>query len=138
MTTMFKERELPAPMITPENKAYFDGTARGVLMLKFCDACQRYHHYPRTLCPHCFSDRTRWVESSGRGVIYTFSVLRLGTPTPFSLAYVELEEGPRVMTNLVDCDLDALAIDMPVRLACKPATDGTMIPMFTPAASAAP
>jgi uncharacterized protein len=134
MTTMSKDRELPAPMITPENKPYFDGTARGVLLLKFCDACQRYHHYPRTFCPHCFSDRTRWVESSGRGKIYTFSVLRLGTPTPFSLAYVQLEEGPRMMTNLVDCDFDALAIDMPVRLSCKPATDGTMIPMFTPAA----
>jgi uncharacterized OB-fold protein len=135
MTTIAKDRELPAPAITPENKPYFDGTARGVFMMKYCDACERFHHYPRAICPHCFSDRTRWVEGSGAGTIYTFSVLRLGTPTPFALAYVQLEEGPRVMTNLVDCDLDALAIGMPVRLACKPATDGTMIPMFTPAAS---
>jgi len=134
MTTIAKDRELPAPAITPENKPYFDGTARGVFMLKYCDACERFHHYPRAICPHCFSDRTRWVEARGTGTIYTFSVLRLGTPTPFALAYVQLDEGPRVMTNLVDCDLDALAIGMRVRMVCKPATDGTMIVMFTPAA----
>lgn len=134
MTTIAKDRELHPPAITPENKAFFEGTSRGVLMLKFCDACQRFHHYPRALCPHCFSDRTRWVEGKGTGTIYTFSVLRLGTPTPFALAYVQLDEGPRFMTNLVDCDLDALEIGMPVRMVGKPATDGTMIPMFTPVA----
>lgn len=134
MTTIAKDRELHAPAITPENKAFFDGTARGVLMLKYCDACERFHHYPRALCPHCFSDRTRWIEARGTGTIYTFSVLRLGTPTPFALAYVQLDEGPRFMTNLVDCDLDTLDIGQAVRLVCKPAQDGTMIPMFTPAA----
>lgn len=134
MTTIAKDRELHAPAITPENKPFFDGSGRGVLMLKYCDACRRFHHYPRAICPHCFSDNTRWVEAKGTGSIYTFSVLRLGTPTPFALAYVELVEGPRMMTNVVDCDLDALEIGMPVRMVCKPATDGTMFPMFTPAA----
>ncbi len=135
MTTPAQTRELPAPLITPETQPYFDGSARGVLMLKYCDACQRHHHYPRALCPFCFSGRTRWTEASGRGTIYTFSVLRLGTPTPFALAYVQLAEGPRMMTNIVDCDLDSLAVGTPVRLVCKPATDGTMIPMFTPEAA---
>ncbi|MGB3072145.1 MAG: Zn-ribbon domain-containing OB-fold protein [Ottowia sp.] len=135
MTTIAQDRELPSPAITPENQAYFDGTGKGVLMLKYCDACERFHFYPRAICPHCFSERTRWVEASGKGTIYTFSVLRLGTPTPFALAYVQLDEGPRMMTNLVDCDLDALEIGMPVRLVCKPSANGTMIAMFTPVAS---
>jgi len=132
MSTMTQDRELYAPTITPETQPFFDATARGVLLLKYCDACQRYHHYPRALCPHCFSDRTRWTEASGDGTIYTFSVLRVGTPVPFALAYVELSEGPRMMTNLVDCDLDALQIGQRVRVVFKPATNGTMIPMFKP------
>ena len=132
MTTIAQDRQLHPPAITPETQAFFDGSARGVLMLKYCDDCKRYHHYPRALCPHCFSDRTRWTEASGQGCIYTFSVLRLGTPTIFALAYVQLDEGPRMMTNLVDCDLDALDIGQPVQVVFKPATDGTMIPMFTP------
>jgi len=138
MTTMAQDRELHPPAITPETQPFFDATARGVLMLKFCDACQRHHHYPRALCPHCFSDRTRWVETRGTGSIYTFSVLRAGTPKPFALAYVQLDEGPRMMTNLVDCDLDALDIGQAVRVVFKPATNGTMIPMFTPSAGTAP
>ncbi|VTU24406.1 putative nucleic-acid-binding protein containing a Zn-ribbon [Variovorax sp. SRS16] len=136
MTTIARDRELPAPAISPENQPFFEGTAQGVLLLKFCDGCGRHHYYPRTICPHCFSDRTRWIEAKGSGSIYTFSVLRLGTPTPFALAYVKLSEGPTMMTNIVDCDLDALEIGMAVRLVCKPATDGTMIPMFTPGAIA--
>lgn len=137
MTTIAKDRELSSPSISPENAPFFEGTAKGVLMLKYCDACQRHHYYPRALCPHCFSERTRWIQAKGSGTIYTFSVLRLGTPTPFALAYVLLDEGPRMMTNIVDCDLDALEIGMPVRLVCKPAKDGsTMIPMFTPASAA--
>lgn len=132
MTTLAQDRELPSPAITPENQPYFDAAAKGLLLLKYCDDCKRFHHYPRAICPHCFSAATRWVESQGTGTIYTFSVLRLGTPTPFSLAYVQLTEGPRVMTNLVDCDLDALEIGMDVRVVFKPSKDGTMIPMFTP------
>ena len=136
MPTLAQDRALHAPLVTPENKPFFDGTARGVLMIKFCDACQCFHHYPRALCPHCFSDRTRWQEARGTGRIYTFSVLRLGTPTPFALAYVELDEGPRMLTNLVDCDLDQLQIGLPVRMVGKTADDGvTVVPMFTPVAA---
>ena len=135
MTTLAKDRELPAPPISAENKPFFDASARGVLALKDCDACGRFHYYPRALCPHCFSDRTRWVDAVGTGTIYSYSVLRLGTPVPFALAYVQLAEGPRMLTNIVDCDLDALEVGMAVRVVFKPAADGTMVPMFTPAAA---
>lgn len=132
MSTIARDRELPAPTITPETRPFFEATARGALLLKACDACGRLHYYPRAICPHCFSGRTRWQEAKGTGRIYTFSVSRLGVPAPFALAYVALHEGPIMMTNIVDCDLDTLRIDLPVRLVCKPASDGTMIPMFTP------
>ncbi|CAN5770763.1 OB-fold domain-containing protein [soil metagenome] len=136
MPTFAQDRELPAPPITPENQPFFEASARGVLMLKRCEECERFHYYPRAICPHCFSNRTQWYAAKGTGTLYTYSVLRLGTPTPFALAYVKLDEGPTMMTNIVECDLDALSIGMPLQMVCKPATDGTMIPMFKPSAAA--
>lgn len=133
MATFAQDREIPSPAINPENKAYFDAAAENRLLIKRCDACGKPHFYPRAICPHCFSAETRWTPSEGRGTIYSYSVLRLGTPTPFALAYVRLDEGVTMMSNIVDCDLDALAIDMRVRVVFKPTVDGNIkVPMFTP------
>ena len=60
-------RKVPAPAVNPENKTYFDAAATGKLLVKCCTACAQYHHYPRTLCPHCFSDKTEWREAQGVG-----------------------------------------------------------------------
>lgn len=132
MPTPSRDRELAAPAINTENKPFFDAAKHGRLLLKRCDDCGKHHYYPRRLCPHCFSARTRWVDASGRGRIYTYSVSRLGVPTPFALAYVTLDEGVRVMTNIVDCDLDSIRIDMPVRVVFKQSSGEALIPMFTP------
>ena len=67
------------------------------------------HHYPRAICPFCFSDKTEWSEASGKGTIYTYSVMRRA-PVPYAIAYVTLDEGPTMMTNIVDCDLDKLEV----------------------------
>ena len=77
------------------------------------------------------------LDAAGTGHIYTYSVSRIGVPIPFALAYVKLAEGVTMMTNIVDCDLDALAIGMPVRVVFKAAEDGAKVPMFTPAAAEA-
>ena len=100
--------------------------------MKFCRACGEGHHYPRALCPHCFSDQTEWRQASGKGVIYSFSVMRRA-PVPYAIAYVTLEEGPTMMTNIVDCDLDAIRIGQRVTVVFKPSDGGPPVPMFKPA-----
>ena len=127
-----KERTIPAPPLNPEIQPFFDAAAQGRLMIKRCAACGQPHHYPRALCPFCSSDRTEWMPASGRGRIYSYSVMRR-VPVPYAIAYVTLEEGVTMMTNIVDCDLDALRIGQAVRVVFKPTEGGPPVPMFTPA-----
>jgi uncharacterized OB-fold protein len=124
-------RTIPAPQPTPETQAFWDAAGQGRLLVKKCAACGELHHYPRPLCPFCFSDRTEWVQASGRGAIYSFSVMRR-VPAPYAIAYVTLAEGVTMMTNIVDCDLDALRIGQAVKVVFKPTDGGPPVPMFTP------
>lgn len=126
------ERKLGAPQINAENQRYFDATAKGELLIGKCDVCGEHHFYPRTLCPHCFSDQVQWVPAKGSGVIYTFSTLQRGVPVPYTIAYVALEEGVTMMTNLVDCEPAKLAIGQPVTLAFRESEDGSKLPVFKP------
>jgi uncharacterized OB-fold protein len=128
-----KERTIPAPSTTPETQAFWDAAAAGTLLLKRCTACGESHHYPRAICPFCGSDRTEWREASGRGTVYSYSVFRRA-PIPYAIAYVTLDEGVTLMTNVVDCDLDTIRIGQAVRVTFKPTDGGPPVPMFTPAA----
>jgi uncharacterized OB-fold protein len=128
-----QDRKIPAPAVNPENKAFFDAAANGKLLLKYCNACREFHHYPRALCPHCFSGNTEWRDAKGTGTIYTYSVLRRGVPVPYCIAYVALDEGVSMLTNLVDCDLDAVRVGQKVKVLFKPTDGGPPVPMFTPA-----
>ena len=130
---MSTERKIPAPAVNPEIKPYFDAAGEGRLLVKKCKSCGQYHHYPRAICPHCFSDQTEWTEAKGTGTVYTYSVLRRGAPVPYCIAYVTLDEGVTMMTNIVDCDLDAVKIGMKVKVAFKPTDGGPSVPVFTPA-----
>jgi uncharacterized protein len=133
MATQYQERKIRDPAMNPGDKPYFDAAAEGKLMLKKCNACGEVHHYPRALCPFCWSDRVEWVQAKGTGVVYTYSVTRRGPPTPYCIAYVTLDEGVKLMTNIVDCDLDAIRIGQKVKVVFKKAENGTSVPMFTPA-----
>jgi hypothetical protein len=127
------ERKIPAPAVNPEVKPFFDAAAQGRLLLKYCAACGTFHHYPRALCPFCFSDRTEWRQATGEGAVYTYSVLRRGVPVPYCIAYVTLDEGVSMLTNIVDCDLDGVTVGMKVKVVFKPTDGGPPVPMFTPA-----
>lgn len=131
MTTPYVDRELVAPDLRPDATPFWDAAREGRFLIKHCLACGKPHWFPRTLCPFCMGD-TEWRAASGLGTINTFSVTRRTGPTPYCIAYVELEEGVTMMTNIVDCDLDTIRIGMPVRVVFKPARDGTMVPMFAP------
>jgi uncharacterized OB-fold protein len=124
-------RKIFAPTPTPETQPFWDAAAKGALTVKRCAVCGKAHHYPRPMCPFCGSDRTEWKDASGQGVIYSFSVMRRAAP-PYVIAYVTLEEGPTIMTGIVDCDFDALRIGQPVRVVWKDSDGGPPVPMFTP------
>jgi uncharacterized protein len=127
-----QERKIQAPQPNAETRAFWDAAAAGRLMIGKCAGCGQAHYYPRAICPFCFSDRTELQQASGSGTIYTYSVMRRA-PIPYAIAYVTLAEGPTMMTNIVDCDLDDIRIGQAVRLVFKPTEGGPPVPMFTPA-----
>lgn len=110
---------------------YWQAARAGRLLLKLCRACGKSHYYPRPLCPFCMSSDTEWREASGQGSIYSWSVERRATP-PYAIAFVALAEGPTLLTNIVDCNLDALAIGQQVTLAFE-TRDEQPVPVFRPA-----
>ena len=121
--------KIPSPPVNPENKPFFDAAREGKLLLGKCSACQELHYYPRAICPFC-SGKTELVAAKGTGKIYSYSVMRR-VAEPYAIAYVTLDEGVTMLTNMVDCDLERLRIGDPVRLVFKAAEGGEMIPMFT-------
>jgi len=132
-------RKLPAPQPNPETRAFWDGLSEGVLRIKICADCGRSHYFPRHVCPHCGSMQTSWLDTAGLGEIYSVSVMRRGEGAPFAVAWVVLDEGPAMMTNLVADDLDGLAIGQRVRLVPQPvdgdaaeAGEAAFLPFFTP------
>lgn len=134
MATLYEPRKMVIPETHPEHKEYWEAAEEGKLLIKQCNSCGEYHYYPRVLCPFCMSDKTIWKEAKGTGSIYTYSVIRKGVP--YAIAFVTLDEGPRMMTNIVDCDLDALYIDQKVKVVFKQSGDqvnaGPFVPCFTP------
>jgi len=90
------------------------------------------HFFPRGVCPFCLSTKVDWVEAKGTGTIYTYSITRRAGPTPYCIAYVKLDEGISVLTNIVDCDLDTIKIGQKVQLTFKPSMGGHPTAMFKP------
>jgi uncharacterized protein len=113
-----------------EEGPFFDAAAAGRFVLKSCTSCGKVHWYPRAACPFCHSTDTVWIAGCGRGVVQSWTVMRR-VPVPYALAFVTLEEGPTMMTNLVDCDFDALHVGMPVDLVFGQA-NGVVVPRFRP------
>lgn len=128
----------PTPRPSQETEPFWQATAEGRLILPRCNACQFVIWYPRLLCPECGSTDVSWIDASGRGTIYSFSITRRGVGAyreagPFVLAYVELEEGPRVMTNIVDCDPEALEVGQAVQVVFHDTGQGSALYRFAPA-----
>jgi len=133
MATPYQERKIADPTINVGDEPYFEAAAQGKLLFKQCEDCGKPHHYPRGFCPFCFSDKVSWREAKGTGKVHTYSVTRRAGPIPYCIAYVELDEGVILMTNIVDCDLDAVRIGQKVKVAFKQSAGGVAVPMFTPA-----
>ena len=126
------ERTYSDPDINMETAVYWESAKNGKLLVKTCNACGKLHYYPRTICPHCLSSDTDWVEASGRGSIYTYSVMRR-TETPYVIAYVTLEEGVTMLSNIVECDVDGVAVGQTVEVVFRDTEGGHSLPVFRPA-----
>jgi uncharacterized OB-fold protein len=126
-----------APHRTLETAEFWDACAAGRLALPRCDDCGELIWYPRLVCPFCGSHAVTYADVSGRGTVYSFSVMRRGQGpfrevAPYVLAMVQLEEGPVMMTNVVDVDPDDVVVGQAVHVVFEPAEGGDAVPRFAP------
>ncbi|ASR03201.1 MULTISPECIES: Zn-ribbon domain-containing OB-fold protein [Gordonia] len=127
------------PTVETATTAYWDAANDGTLLIARCDDCGKVHHYPRPFCPSCWSENVTSIEASGRGTLYTYSTVYVNDLHPFKerlpyiAAIVELDEGPRLMTNMEDCEPTDLHVGMPVTVGFRPITDELTATIFRPA-----
>lgn len=128
----------PAPVVTPTTKAFWDATAEGRFILQKCDSCSCIQWFPRNYCADCSANSFTTFDCSGKGVVYSYTIIRKVAnaykgATPFVVAYVELEEGPRIMTNIVECEPDEVAVGMNVEMVFHDTGEGNALYRFRPA-----
>lgn len=128
---MSQERKIPAPPIVHDTQVFWEAANDGRLLIKRCTDCGESYFYPRDICPHCLSTATEWLQTAGRGTLYSFSTSKRGE-LPHTLAYVTLDEGPTMLTNIVDCDPATLQVGQAVKVVFRPAENGQNVPLFTP------
>lgn len=132
----------PLPIVNPWARPFWQATRQGKLAFQRCEDCGKNVFYPRIACPFCFSDRLMWVRSSGKGRVYTYSVVENNAPSafigdmPFVIAIVKLdEEGVQMLTNIVGCDPAKVHCDMRVEVTFDKLNDEFSLPKFKPVQS---
>ncbi len=129
----------PVPDIDLITRPFWDAVQRRTLELQRCDDCAAWIFYPNEWCTSCYGRRLSWRAVSGRGSVYTFSVVHqppfaaFAAEVPYVLATIELDEGPHMMTNVVNCAPDGVYIGLPVTV-CFEDRNGFLVPQFEPAA----
>lgn len=127
------------PIPTPETQHFWDGTKAGELRLQRCDACDHVYFPPRPFCPSCASRKVSVFPASGKATLYSYVINHRpaapGFTPPYAIAVVTLEEGPRMMANILDCPQtpEALVLDMPLKVKFEKLDDAITIPQFAPA-----
>jgi uncharacterized OB-fold protein len=132
----------PVPAITPEAKPFWDAAAQQKLKIQRCKACRAWVWTPRPACVECGSENIEWNDLSGKGEVYSFTVIRQiagrGAPQafqkdiPYVVAWVNLDEGPRLISNIVDCPVETVTIGMKVAVTFEQATKDVWMPKFKP------
>lgn len=129
----------PVPVVQPWAQPFWAAAREHQLLLQHCQDCDKSIHYPRVACPHCASERLDWRAASGRGTIYSYTVVINNAPSafladmPYVVAVIELAEGVRMLSNVIDCDPQALRCDMPVEVVFEKLNDEFTLPKFRPA-----
>ena len=130
------KKSIPIP--DGDSRIYWDGCNEEKLLIQHCVDCNNHIIYPRVVCPYCMSDRLEWIESSGKGKVYSFTIARRGAgpafvdDTPYVVALVDLDEGVRMMSNIINIDIEEVRCEMPVEVVFRE-REGMKIPMFQPA-----
>lgn len=130
----------PLTGLPPEGREFFQRCAAGQLCVQRCLDCATLRHYPRPLCPRCLGPRWEWQACSGRGIVYTFTVIRQNLHprfrgrVPYVVAVVELDEGVQLLSELVGIDGERVHVGMPVVVDFAPSGDGRTVPRFRPLA----
>ncbi len=126
----------PEPPTSTLTEPFWEATRSGQLLLQWCRRCERPIFYPRVVCPGCLGDELEWRPSSGTGRVYAVTVEhkpqdpRMAEQAPYAVALVELDEGVRLLTNIVGCDPDKVSVDDAVSVVWEPLPDGRQLPLF--------
>jgi uncharacterized OB-fold protein len=137
---MSERNQKPLPRIDEVNQPYWEAVKRHELFLQKCRECGHYRYPPGETCPSCLSDRLEWVKASGRGTVYTWTVFHqvyhpaFAKDVPYAVVAVELEEGPKLLTSLVDYPVENIKIGMPVEVVFDEVTEEITLPRFRPVA----
>ena len=129
----------PLPVVQPWSKAFWEGTKQHKLLIQECQDCKAKIFYPRQYCPGCWSSNLGWAEASGKGTVFCHTITLAGVEEkfaadlPFVLAMVDLEEGIRMMTRIVECEPEAVSIGMDVEVVFEDISDEFALPFFRPA-----
>jgi uncharacterized protein len=131
----------PIPEIQPWTETFWKATKQHRLLIQECQDCQARIFYPKKICPECWSHHLGWIKASGKGKVYTFTVMldmvepKFWGDIPYVLAMVDLDEGIRMMTRIVNCDPESVYIDMPVAVVFEDISDLCALPLFQPDAT---
>jgi uncharacterized protein len=134
------EAPLPVPVANADSLPYWNAARERRLLIRKCSACAQLHFMPRYLCPVCWSDELEWVESKGTGTVHSFTVIRrapmaaFAPRVPYVIALIDLDEGPRMIANVLGEDALSVRIGDRVKVTFEDRGDGAMIPQFMRAA----
>jgi uncharacterized OB-fold protein len=128
---IMSEKVYAAVPPTPGAEPYWEGAKAGKLLVKWCQDCKKPHHYPRGVCPHCLSTNLEWKQAKGTGEVYTYSIMHAAKPA-YVIAYVTLDEGVTMMTNIVDVDPAKVKVGQKVKVVFKPSEGEGKLACFTP------
>lgn len=132
------EYKKPLPAVQPWTKEFWKAAKQHKLIIQACQKCKSKIFYPRKFCPECWSSELGWIEASGRAKLYSYTVMmdqvepKFMKDLPYVLAFVDLEEGIRMMTRIVGCEPEEVTFDMDVEVVFEDITDEFSLPYFRP------
>ncbi len=128
----------PAPIVNDWARTFWEAAKERRLVIQRCKECGKHIFYPRIACPHCFSDNVEWVDASGKGTVYSYTVVESNAPSafindiPYVVAVVRLAEGVQMLTNIVGCHPEEVRCDMPVEVTFERLDNEFTLPKFKP------
>ena len=138
MSTPTERPAKPLPAVGPDMAPFFDAARRHELVVQRCASCGTRRFPARAICSHCLSREATWVRTAGRGRIFSFAVMHqanhpgFAAEVPYAVVVIELDEGVRLLSNLVDCPLAAIRIGLPVEVVFDDVTAEVTLPKFRP------